>query len=978
MLKKNSYSDYRRTNTYHRYFGSLRGVDFSSDPAEVSRSHFAYLENMWCDPMTLDGVATETVPGYRIFARLGAPIHGIFRHRTEKEDHLVVHAGTSLYRFPESLRNFKETLALTPPLPVSVSSTAGCAFAYGESLYLLIDGEYIFIDKEGGVSTLSENPLFAYIPTTYYNGEPHEQRNLLSPLTRLAFTADGDYEAAVGEEDLLFSVFNREEKTCAVRISERARGAGKVSIPATVALGKEIYTVVAISPRGFADMPSLVSIDIPDTVTVIGASAFFGDSALRYINIPKDTTSIGHRAFFGCLTLAGICMGDKILIIGESAFDYCESLTEVRFLGTEEAYQAIKMEGENTLHERDLTLHFESDSPYESYGIMCRYPIHEAALAIQSVYLDDIPLEYNYTNIGGVFCRYQGVSDGNYFTHIEITAMDAALLVGKTLSVTVSVSPIRFSHPNAEAHLGTTGKAAFLASTAVIQYDGRLFFTGSKEFPNTVFYTSLDNTGRNNPLYIGCLNYFNDGIGSVPNRGFAIAGGLLAVCKSDTGGEGEIFLHAPKDTGEDLIPRIYPLTASIPGTGVCDGAVSFAGETLLFGKRGALSLVRCDTEGEKALSRRSTAIDLHFTREDTAKTKAAVFEGLLYLLCEGSIYLADPRRRTSYQGGTYEYEWYYLSGIGSYTGDRPVYRYTSYLPTGAELYGVTLSDRVGEVAEGEIFSAKLADGEMLYYANTDNGRFCVDSDGERIGGVFSPATHLLATDTALYFGTATGDLGCFNTDKRGQALFRSTPSPLYALVNEVYLPLTGKYSELFSKDMTREVTVYQKAGEVYTACGTEQIYADGENATLLTPLEEYENRERIHRYYYSHAGHAYRSACMLAADDGDIPHFAKDTLSHSAVIKLKCPEGSGVTVSVRTDRHPFRVVDKLRLGNADAGDSDFTAFDFHSDAFASLSVREKERGWCYKQYLFESTDFRAPFGIYSLTYSYRPAGRIKP
>ncbi|MBR7094956.1 MAG: hypothetical protein IKC73_01940, partial [Clostridia bacterium] len=85
-----------------------------------------------------------------------------------------------------------------------------------------------------------------------------------------------------------------------------------------------------------------------------------------------------------------------------------------------------------------------------------------------------------------------------------------------------------------------------------------------------------------------------------------------------------------------------------------------------------------------------------------------------------------------------------------------------------------------------------------------------------------------------------------------------------------------------------------------------------------------------------------------------------------------------VSVSVRTDRHPFIHLETVRATAADAGDTDFSAFDFHSEPFATVPLRERERSWCYKQYLFQNDGFRAPFGIYSLTYSFRPTGRIKP
>lgn len=976
-----SYHAYDGSRTYHRYFRSLRGVDLSSDPAEISRSHFAYLENMWCDPYTLDGVATESFPGYRVFARFGAPVHAIFRHRAEGEDHLVVHAGTRLYRFPERLRDFECTLAALSPLPVTVASRRGCAFSYGESLCLLIGGEYLVIDKSGDVSRLSDGSVSPYVPMTYYNGELYEQRNLLSERVRLGFTADGPYETTTGEEGLLFTVLNEEDKSCSVRIAEKYRGTGKVTVPATVKIGAETYTVKMLARRAFANMPSLVSIDLPATVSVIGAAAFHGDSALRYVNLPTTTGSIGEEAFFGCLSLQGIHIGGAALrVIGKGAFDYCLSLSEVRFCGTEEEYAAITMNGEETLREKTLTLLLENDTPYAEESVTFRYPLRDSVLRVEEVKLADTVLEENFNETAGVLLRYGVIAEGDFLTHVEITCSERTFLTGKALTVLATVSPTHFSQPDAAAHMGLEGRDAFLACTAAVKYDGRIFFTGNEKLPNTVFYTSLDETGRNNPFYVGCLNYFNDGTGSVPNIGLAVTGGLLAVCKSDTGGEGEIFLHAARDSGTDLIPRIYPVTSTLPGTGITGCTAVLEDETLLLGRRGLLALARCDSEGERQLVPRSTAVNLHLLRERTEAGQMAVFEGMLYLLSAGKVYVADPKRRHAYTGGGSEYEWYFLSGIGSYAGDRPLYRYTAYLPEGAEAFGILTADGVGDAATGEIYSVTLPTGECLYYAQTGGCRFAVDTDGERTGGIFFPATTLASTDEALYFGTEEGAVGCFNTDKRGQALYRPVQSDLYVLSETgAEIPLNASFARLFSQNTVTRRTVYQRSADgTLTPIGEKEVYIDGTLAVEVLPLEEHESRYRVHRYYYSYAGHAYPVVCMLAADDGDIPHFAKDTVPRSAVLKMRCAEGSDVSVSVRTDRHPFTVLEEIRATAADAGDADFTAFDFHSDPFASIPLRERERAWCYKQYLFEGRGFRSPFGIYSLTYSYRPVGRIKP
>ncbi len=975
------YNNYDGKYTYHRYFTSLRGVDFSADPSEVSRFHFTLLENMWCDPATLDGVATETFPGYRVFGRFGAPILGIYRHRVGSEDYLVVHAGTALFRFPERLRDYEHTLSAISPLAVTVSAVRGCAFSYGESLCLLINGKYLMIDREGSVLSTEDEPDLAYVPTTYYNGTPYEQRNLLSDRVRLSFTADGPYAVVTGEEGMLFSVYNEEERTCSVRISERHLGAGKIEVPAAVMIGGEKYAVKALAPRAFAGMAGLVSVSLPASVTVIGARAFYGCSALRSITLPSKVTSIGKEAFYGCLSLFGIFLGGAALhSIGEGAFGYCLKLSEVRYGGTEAEYAAIIMEGADTLRDRTLTVHYGSDTPYENAAVLYRYPLYETCVSIEKVALGEDVLDENFLTVSGFLARYQSLSDGDHITHIELTAEDESLLKGKLLTVTATVSPTRFSLPHGSAPFGVAGKAALCGCTAVGKYDGRVFFTGNEDFPNTVFYSAPDETGINNPFYIGCLNYFNDGTGAVPNRGFLVSGGLLAVLKADAGGEGEIFFHSAADTETDLLPRIYPTVATTPGVGLSGCAGLYADDAVFLSKAGLYALERCATDGERVLSPRSTAVSVRLCEENTEEAQMAVFEGLLYLLTEGRIYLADSRKRTVHSGGASEYEWYYLSGIGSYAGDRPMYRYTSYLPAGAADYNISVHPDVAETAKGEIYSVTLKSGEQLYYAENEDGRFAVDTEGERTGGVFFPAKHLCATDEALYFGTDEGAVGCFNTDKRGEALFCPVKSYLYILdENGKYIPLNGKFGKLFSESMIESRKTFLFAGDgIYSYLGERPVFKDGDMATLVKPLGEYEGRRRIHRYYYTYAGHAYTAYCALAVDDGDIPHYAKDTVPRSAVVKLKTPEGSRLSVFVRTDRHPFTLLEEVRATTADAGDSDFSAFDFHTDAFASFPLREKERGWCYKQYLFEGGGFRSPFGIFSLSYSFRPSGRIKP
>ena len=121
-------------------------------------------------------------------------------------------------------------------------------------------------------------------------------------------------------------------------------------------------TVVKIADEGFADCKNLKSITIPDSVTSIGYSAFYGCISLTSITLPfigattdgsvDDDTSfgyifggnsyipktlktvvitggIGSGAFSGCSGLTSITISNSVTSIGSSAFAGCSGLTSI-------------------------------------------------------------------------------------------------------------------------------------------------------------------------------------------------------------------------------------------------------------------------------------------------------------------------------------------------------------------------------------------------------------------------------------------------------------------------------------------------------------------------------------------------------------------------------------------------------------------------------------------------------------------------
>lgn len=88
-------------------------------------------------------------------------------------------------------------------------------------------------------------------------------------------------------------------------------------------------SVKIIGDSAFSGCKGITSVVIPDSVQEIGSGAFQYCGSLTSIAIPHSVREIGGGAFDGCTALASVAIPDSVQEIGSAAFRGCGSLTAI-------------------------------------------------------------------------------------------------------------------------------------------------------------------------------------------------------------------------------------------------------------------------------------------------------------------------------------------------------------------------------------------------------------------------------------------------------------------------------------------------------------------------------------------------------------------------------------------------------------------------------------------------------------------------
>ena len=1026
---------------YSRYLGDFRGVDFSSSPAMVAQNRFSYLKNMWKDYESKQGQAIETMPGYRIVLSALAgkgKIYSIHEYR----DCVMVKCGTSLYfcKFDNHGNNL--TVGNTGnPVATGLKSGVITGFVFNNDFWFM-DGKQYYCYTYGNSSCVIVTSS-AYVPTTYIDGEEYEQRNILTNKFRekVFFGGKAIEEGSfrVGSEGLTYEI-KEISGVSVVSITGCTLKHETLIIPGELDIDGKEYSVYDVN--GFSGYPCKILV-IPESVSV-GSEAFKDCLSLETIAIRKKDhlylSQIGvysTKSFVGCKSIKEIYVyGTKTNSDAAAKYNnwnvafetdsfpgiglyksapniyFNHSITDfMEIYGYGNLPLSYEIGVVNPKVTEDTSYCYEKNTYFDiTLFEPCKEISKKEMLPSVNVFAEIL---YNNQYIESIGWFYRPIETDGYIEKVRIFT-EQPIAAGDEFSVTgigehTKLSTSKQNNPsiydaNASYDASTADSAlnVLLKCTVTAIFDGRIFFTGNPDLPNTVLYSARDLTSANNPAYIGVYNYFNDGVGDKRNTAMISTPSMLIICKENTKQDGSCWYHVGQDTGYDLIPRVYPSTQGVAGIGCVGAATNFSDDPVFLSTEGLMAIGKQTVNLERTVEHRSSNVDLKLKRCDLSAARMAEWKGYLVLLVDGQIFLADSRQLFQHDTGVTQYEWYYADDIGIYVGQTQMVSTTtgSILATvngeSVDLSAPEYADRLtwsqngggtGTVRINRDRESVRYDSTQLLASNaailldgtdtglkfpivsTDDGAYLATYVDQYSGGSFSPAISLCVLGDRLLLGTEHGEILCMNTDLRGKTVWRAIRRP------EGFAAPDGD-TRVYA-DPTEDMiwTDKESAPTVETNFGTYAVITTGSVSYLAEKIEV--EPDEIWQGFYSRNGREIPSVCETLCDPSAYPQIAKNTVRKSIVVRSKSMGISEYRVFIRSNREQeWRECRRTsRTGNM--VDLEFGNLSYLTDDIVISVVPDRLKRWQWQQFRFESSGYCKPFGLLDLFYRYENGGNIK-
>lgn len=134
-------------------------------------------------------------------------------------------------------------------------------------------------------------------------------------------------------ETIAANEFKDNTSLTGIEIPESVTTVGDSAFQGCTALTSIALQNALIGNSMFRQCTALTSIDIPETVTSIGTYAFQGCTGLTSVEIPETVTSIGDSIFRGCSGITSATVGGGVTAIPNNAFRGCSALTSIDLQG---------------------------------------------------------------------------------------------------------------------------------------------------------------------------------------------------------------------------------------------------------------------------------------------------------------------------------------------------------------------------------------------------------------------------------------------------------------------------------------------------------------------------------------------------------------------------------------------------------------------------------------------------------------------
>ena len=232
--------------------------------------------------------------------------------------------------------SFRSCTALTEiTIPASVTSIGSYAFEECTSLTsvtalmlppVAITSD-VFSNRTNATLTVPFPTKYLYEAADYWK-EFREIVQMEGPVA-VGDTFPAPVPCGDATTDLTFKVTNVSPLEVEV-MSSPEDIAGTLIIPSTVLYEGEMeFAVKSVGDNAFATRPNLVSVVVPESVTIIGGSAFAGNTGLTSVIFNGNLNTIWGNVFWGSTALEEVQFNGNVSVIPGNCFRGCTSLKAI-------------------------------------------------------------------------------------------------------------------------------------------------------------------------------------------------------------------------------------------------------------------------------------------------------------------------------------------------------------------------------------------------------------------------------------------------------------------------------------------------------------------------------------------------------------------------------------------------------------------------------------------------------------------------